>query len=281
MRLIKAQNTNLRNIYGKGVKYDINDQVIVDSTNVMLIPKGTTAERPATATNGHLRYNTDTDEFEAYANGEWRKLRYKEPYGHNTNDPGIVIQTLGFGSVDMLGDNIEVYFGPLDSQDQNTDYADFTAPVNEQDILVFVENVYQLPYTNYTLEQNPAKTNTIASIVSVGATTVIQTATAHNYSADDLVYIENVDSGGDNIENLNTPGASPLSFTIASIPAANQIEVEVDTSGGNIGNYVASSGTIKRASSIDGQFYPDGWYIKFASAPDVGKPVTVLHNFNK
>ena len=27
--------------------------------------------------------------------------------------------------------------------------------------------------------------------------------------------------------------------------------------------------------------YADGWYIKFGSAPDVGKPVTVLHNFDK
>ncbi len=33
MRLLKAQNTNLRNIKGKGVKYDVNDQVILDSTN--------------------------------------------------------------------------------------------------------------------------------------------------------------------------------------------------------------------------------------------------------
>ena len=41
MRLLKGQNTNLRNIYGKGVKYDVNDQVVVDSTNVMRIPVGT------------------------------------------------------------------------------------------------------------------------------------------------------------------------------------------------------------------------------------------------
>jgi hypothetical protein len=57
MRLLKAQNTNLRNIYGKGVKYDINDQVILDSNNVMLIPKGTSAQRPADPTDGHLRFN--------------------------------------------------------------------------------------------------------------------------------------------------------------------------------------------------------------------------------
>ena len=46
MRLIKAQNTNLRTIYGKGVKYDVDDQVIIDSTNTVLMPKGTTAQRP-------------------------------------------------------------------------------------------------------------------------------------------------------------------------------------------------------------------------------------------
>ena len=54
MRLLKAQNTNLRNIYGKGVKYDVDNQVIVDSENVMLIPKGTEAQRPATPNNGHM-----------------------------------------------------------------------------------------------------------------------------------------------------------------------------------------------------------------------------------
>lgn len=268
MRLIKAQNTNLRNIYGKGVKYDIDDQVIVDSNNVMLLPKGTTAQRPTSPANGHLRYNTSINEFEAYSDGVWRNLRYKEP----NNDSGIVVQTLG------SGDAVEVYFGPLDSQDPDTRY---TVPAAAQNILVFVENVFQLPTTNYTLYQNPSDTNTINSIVSVGPTTVIQTTTDHGYTTDDLVYIEGVDSAGDNIENLNTPGASPTSFTIANIPAANQIEVEVDTTGGNTLNYVADSGTIKRASSIDGQFYEDGWYVKFSSPVDLSKAVTVLHNFDK
>jgi len=275
MRLIKAQNTNLRNIYGKGVKYDIDDQVIMDSTNSVLVPKGTTATRPANAASengGHLRFNTTLDGagetigFEVYYDNAWRRLRFKEP----NQNPGIVKQTLGFG------DAVETFFGPLDSQDP-----DYPVPAAAQNIFVFVENVYQLPDTNYTLFQNPALTNTIASIVSTGATTVIQTATNHGYSADDLVYIEDVDSGGDNCENLNTPGASPTSFNIASIPAANQIEVEVDTTGGNTANYVASSGTVKRASSIDGQFYPDGWYVQFTSAVDLSKPVTVLHNFDK
>lgn len=143
MRLLKAQNTNLRNIYGKGVKYDIDDQVIVDSNNVMLIPKGTTAERPASPNNGHLRYNTTTNEFEAYSDSVWRNLRYKEP----NNDPGIVQQNLG------NGDAAEQYFGPLNSQDPDTRY---TAPDAAQNIIVIVGNVIQVSGTNYTLAQNPA-----------------------------------------------------------------------------------------------------------------------------
>ena len=79
MRLIKRQTTNLRSITGKGIQYDINDQVIVDSTNTILVPKGTEAQRPSSPANGHLRYNTDDEQFEAYQNGAWRELRFKEP----------------------------------------------------------------------------------------------------------------------------------------------------------------------------------------------------------
>ena len=66
MRLLKAQNTNLRTINGLGVQFDVNDQVFMESTNVMRIPKGTTAQRPTTPENGHIRYNTTDEVFELY-----------------------------------------------------------------------------------------------------------------------------------------------------------------------------------------------------------------------
>ena len=78
-------------------------------------------------------------------------------------------------------------FGPLASGD-----ADYPVPAAAQNILVFVENVFQISTTNYTLEQSV--------------------------------------SG-----SLTGPGAP----------------------------------------------YADGWYIKFTSAPDLAKPITVLHNFDK
>jgi hypothetical protein len=177
MRLLKAQNTNQRSIIGKGVKYDIDDQVIVDSNNVMLVPKGTTAQRPTSPNNGHLRYNTTDNQFEAYQNSEWRELRFKEP----NQDPGITQQNLG------NGDATETVFGPLASGD-----ADYPVPAAAQNVLVFVENVFQISTTNYTLEQ----------------------------------------SVSGNLTGPNSP-------------------------------------------------YADGWYIKFTSAPDLAKPITVLHNFDK
>jgi len=267
MRLIKAQNTNLRNITGKGVKYDINDQVIVDSTNVMLVPKGTTAQRPSTPVNGHFRYNTTDNRFEIYEAGAWYGVRIAAP---SVTAP-ITQQNLG------SGDAVETIFGPLASGDPL-----YPAPVSAENILVFVENVFQISGTNYTLVQNPGDRKEISTVVSVGATTVIQTSTNHGYTTDDLLYISGVESNIDDaIENLNTDdSSSPNSHTIVSIPAPNQIEVGVDTTGGNISNYVVNTGFILKSGTSTGPYLP-GWYLQFTSAPDLDKPITVLHNFDK
>jgi hypothetical protein len=267
MRLLKAQNTNLRNIYGKGVKYDVNDQVVVDSTNVMLVPKGTEAQRPDNPTNGHMRYNTTDNEFEFYQDGAWRKGRYKEPRT-------IVQQNLG------SGDAVETLFGPLNNGD-----TDYPAPQNtggSTDILVFVENVFQIFGTNYTLTQNPGNRLEVSSIVSVGTTTVIELSGSHGLSAGDQIYVSGVESStDDNLENINTDDStSPDSHGIVSTPSATQLELAVDTSGANIANYVSGTGFVLLVGTSTGPYLP-GWYLQFTSPVDLDKPITVLHNFNK
>lgn len=141
MRLIRSQSTNLRSIRGSGVKYDSNDQVIMDSKTGALLPKGRDNEKPFYPENGYIRYNVDTNELEAYQDGAWRNIRFKEP----NNNPGIVQQNLG------VGDAVETDFGPLNSGDTN-----FPVPAEAQNVLVFVENVFQISTTNYELVQNPA-----------------------------------------------------------------------------------------------------------------------------
>jgi hypothetical protein len=80
--------------------------------------------------------NIDDNEFEAYQNGAWRELRYKEP-------GSIVQQNLG------NGDATETVFGPLNSGD-----TDFPVPAAAQNVMVYIENVFQISTTNYTLEQS-------------------------------------------------------------------------------------------------------------------------------
>lgn len=47
---------------------------VVYDANSLLLPKGTTAERPASPTNGAIRYNTDLGYTEIYKQGTWVKL---------------------------------------------------------------------------------------------------------------------------------------------------------------------------------------------------------------
>lgn len=138
MRFLKAQSTNARGIYGnKDIRRDINGLVTLDSNNAVMIPAGTTAQQPLNPTNGMMRYNTTTNVFESYEAGSWAPVRRFAP-------ANIVVQNAGNGN------DVETKFGPLNNGDSYN-----PAPAAAQNILVMVENVLQIPTTNYTLEQNP------------------------------------------------------------------------------------------------------------------------------
>ena len=46
MRYLKRQSTNRRLLRGKGVIYDQYENIEIQSTGALLMPKGTTAQRP-------------------------------------------------------------------------------------------------------------------------------------------------------------------------------------------------------------------------------------------
>ena len=50
-----------------------SESVQVNSTGALVLPKGSTAQRPGSAVTGMIRYNTDTNVFEAY-DGQWSTL---------------------------------------------------------------------------------------------------------------------------------------------------------------------------------------------------------------
>lgn len=169
MRFLKKSQINPRNVADNSVAIQVTGEVTLDTTNVLLLPKGPTSNRPgeigaatATAVTGHIRYNTDTDEVEVYqgTTATWRSLRFKESIG-------IILQSLGLGDSIDGGLTGETYFGPLNPPpnfvvDSNTEWATHgtvDTPGNQwtgANIMVFVENVQQLFSKNYDIIQNPA-----------------------------------------------------------------------------------------------------------------------------
>lgn len=157
MKFLRRQLLENNRVTGNlGVYVDINEEVVVDKPYSLLVPKGTTAQRSPDTTspsyiNGMIRYNTTTNEFEGYQGSTWRSFRFKEPVGIETQ------------TISQLGDGSTLIFGPL-----TYDLLSISNPVVPQsgvtwnatqaakNIIVLVENVFQIPIVNYTLVQNPA-----------------------------------------------------------------------------------------------------------------------------
>jgi hypothetical protein len=147
MRFLKSKNiskwsTNDRTmiVYPDGI--GPGNRVVFNAKGGMMLPKGSTSERPQltgvrqpTDANGTIRYNTTTSSIEAYVGGAWEVVRAPGASAINK-------QTLG------PGDDTETVFGPL-----NTSFlAAYSA--SDDNIIVLVENVFQISVTNYTVEQS-------------------------------------------------------------------------------------------------------------------------------
>jgi hypothetical protein len=123
-----SDNTFITNHYGRAV---------MDLDGALRLPKGATGRRPDVSgvripngANGYMRYNTDTDSIEAYIAGAWQVVTAPAT-------SAISKQTLG------PGDYVTTIFGPLNQ-----------VPSQDEAILVFVENVFQINDTNFTILYN-------------------------------------------------------------------------------------------------------------------------------
>ena len=118
------------------------------STGYLDLPTGTTAQRPVTPTDGMIRYNSETEEFEGRQAGAWRSFRFKEP-------TAIVRQYLG------VGDDFETTFGPLTpdpfTYTAASEVTTWDAEQMAQNLLVVNETIWQIGGTGYdfTVVQNP------------------------------------------------------------------------------------------------------------------------------
>lgn len=105
------------------------------NTDSMLIPRGTTAQRPATPVNGMVRYNSDNNEFEAYENGAWGAFGPAGGKLLGSAFTSAASSTSGTGTVDILSlaytpksstSTIYLFATAMWYNNANTHGADFT-----------------------------------------------------------------------------------------------------------------------------------------------------------
>jgi hypothetical protein len=247
MKFLKRNQLNFRNVKDNRVAVESTDEVLLDTLNAVLIPNGPTVNRPGevgTITSpkvGHMRYNTDDQEFEVRQGGgldpatglpvaeAWRRIRYKEP-------ALITQQNLG------NGDAAEIYFGPLDSGHSEYPYPELTSP---QNIVVLIENVFQISTTNYTLASSPSSSISVAK-TNGNPTLITSEATDSMIGA--------------------TVTGSGVSGTVTGVIPGVSLTLDTPVSGaGTVTVTVARVGT----------------FVEFTSAVPYGKPVTVIHGFDR
>lgn len=143
MRYLRQQNINRRAPYDQRLYVDMTNSIVMTTTNNMLMPVGTTAERPVSPVNGMLRYNTDIitgGEVEVYQNSVWRSLRFKEATQINREN--------------YTGDGSSTVYGPLTYQPPTVVQSGTTWTGNN--LLVIVGNVFQVENTNYLIRLGSA-----------------------------------------------------------------------------------------------------------------------------
>lgn len=274
MKFLKKSQINFRNVRDDSIAVQIDGEVTLDTTNAVLLPSGTTEQRPSTYKLGHMRYNTTTNEIEVYqgSNGKtaWRSLRYKE-------STQITQQNLGYGNDE------EYIFGPLNPAPPTTDLIDDKSTWSGSNIIVLVENVIQLNNANYVIVQNPCL---------VSSSNISFTAATKTITSSDQAIVNFVERGFWTGQTITVSGSASNNavFTITGVtPTTLTVnETVVDGLAGPtisiIGNSSTTPGPVHGASN-PGDPYPSGYYLKFDSAVPAGsidpKYVTVLHGFDK
>jgi len=63
------------------IDFDINGSTVATiGKEYLMVPQGTTAERPGSPTDGYIRYNTDLGTFEGYSNSQWSGIGGGNPW---------------------------------------------------------------------------------------------------------------------------------------------------------------------------------------------------------
>lgn len=213
MRFYRRQTSSIKP-QDTSFAVEADGRIVTKTTVGMEMPSGEQIDRYATPKNGTIRYNQDVGlggELEAYVNGQWEIIK--------TNRQATVTRQT-FNN----GDYADTIFGPLAYD------IDINKPEN---VMVYVDNVYQVPGVNYTLQQ---------SVAGLQITTATTVAISANFG-DTTIFLESIADfnpgrvlSGTNLEGniIVSTSATTKSITISPgaagfIPVGGLAVVNINT----------------------------------------------------
>ncbi len=238
MKFYKRKAIDSHNPQDDSFAVEADGRLISDSTQSFKLPGGTVAQRPTNTTLGQVRYNTQLFDLETFVRTTWERIRTVRP-------AKITVQNLGSGNY------YSNLFGPLNS----TYFPSYGATYggSAANIQVYVDNVYQIPFTNYDLTTNPSPV-----IVSTTGTTTATSTVLY------LDSVQNVQPGQTIAGSANITSSTTVLGTITG--TFNVVISEPVTGNVNAGTSLTFS-------------FNTGTYIQF-SGPVPAKPVVALLGFD-
>lgn len=263
MKFLKTKNISKFSISDRTFLTNTYGRIITNSTNSLQLPVGATAQRPATASTfeGQIRYNSETDQLEAYQASQWRNIQFREP-------SQVTYQTFG------PGNDVEILFGPLNPAPPPT--VENGLPWSGRNLIVLVENVFQIFQTNYLIKQNPCNiTGNIISFNSLAKTIVSSNTSVINWVSEGFHAGQVID-----ITGSGSNDGTYLVDTVTSSTITLDLGPLVDETVG------ANVTVVGKSSLLSDVPYPAGYYVKFNSpVPSAGLSgpisVTIIHGFDK
>ena len=265
MKFLKTKNISKFSVSDRTFIVNPYGRITTNSTNSLQIPVGTNEEKPQTSllregmmrmNTGALGVNVGTAQFEIYQAGAWRPVKFKVPSQVTYSTP-------------VTANDIETLFY-IDPQPPLT-IEDGNAWTGAQ-LMVYVENVFQLYNQNFVVVENPC--NVQGNNISIVFATKTISSTGINFVTSGFHAGQTITLSGSAASNDGT-------YTVASVTTSTIVVNEVINN-----ESVGATITIIGKSSITNAVYPVGKYIRFFDpVPSVGVygtiAVTIISGFDK
>lgn len=244
MKFVKRLVLNRKDPASNRFAVETDDRIVTTSKKSLQLPSGATSDRPATPVNGMTRYNSTLNDSEIYnisGNGTgWEKVLTNRQHT-------VTVQNM------PTRYDSTIYFGPL-SYDVSTS--------KPQNVLVFVDNIWQVPVTDYILTTGiPSSTLTNAAGFSIGAGVITVNTISNVLIGQYISDSQGIFANGTTITSINT---SSKQISISPVTAK-----AVSTTSWTTFTLTLSTGTFVSFQAAD----------PYSNGPNA-KPVHVLLGFD-